>query len=45
MNHGQFQPPIWHTLDHETAQIWRLANMESNTQTCGGCVIAFVDDV
>ena len=45
MNHGQFQPPIWHTLDHKTAQVWWLANMETNTQSCGCCVTAFVDDI
>lgn len=28
MNFEQFQPPIWHTLDHKTTQIWWLVNMD-----------------
>ena len=28
MNFGQFQPPIWRTLDRKPIQTWWLANME-----------------
>ena len=28
MTSGQFQPPVWHTLDLKTTQIWWLTNME-----------------
>lgn len=41
MNFRQFQVPIWFTLDHTTAQLWWLVNIETNIWNYDYCVVAF----